>query len=272
MSGTLYLCATPIGNLSDVTDRLGKVLRSVDVVYAEDTRRTLTLTRYLGSDRPVRSYFIGNENFRATEIAERLAAGESVALVSDAGMPSVADPGVSAVQAAAEVGAVVTVIPGPSAVTSAVALSGFGGDRFCFEGFLPRKGGDRTRRASEIGAELRTVVIFCSPKRLVADLELLRSNVGDDRQICVCRELTKQFEEVWRGTLAEAVNHWQSVVPRGEFTVVLDGAPSTVELTLDEAVDEARELVKAGHTKSEAAKVVARSSGITKRSIYDNLI
>ena len=272
MPGTLYLCATPIGNLGDVTDRLGDVLRTVDIVYAEDTRRTATLLRYLGSDRDLRSYFIGNEAFRSTELAERLAAGESVALVTDAGMPAVADPGVTAVQAAVEAGAVISVIPGPSAVTSAVALSGFGGDRFVFEGFLPRKGGERAKRASEVTAETRPAVLFCSPRRLVSDLELLAESAGGDRQVCICRELTKQYEEVWRGTLSEAIEHWTEHQPRGEFTVVLDAASTETQISLEVAVERARSLVEAGHSKSDAAKTVARKSGLSKGPIYDSLI
>ena len=272
MAGTLFMCATPIGNLGDVTDRLGEVLRTVDVVYAEDTRRTATLLRHLGSDRPLRSYFVGNERFRSGEIAARLENGERVALVTDAGMPAIADPGVSAIAAARDVGAAVTVIPGPSAVTSAVALSGFGGDRFVFEGFLPRKGGDRRDRITSIAADARPTVLFCSPKRVVDDLADIEAESGPDRQVCVCRELTKQYEEVWVGPIGDAVRHWRSVQPRGEFTVVLSGAATAVQLSLAEAIDLARELVAGGMSKSEAAKTAARDSTFAKGDIYDALL
>ena len=272
VAGTLFMCATPIGNLGDVTDRLGDVLRSVDVVYAEDTRRTATLLRHLGSDRPLRSYFVGNENYRSGEIAARLAEGERVALVTDAGMPAIADPGVSAITAAREVGAVVTVVPGPSAVTSAVALSGFGGDRFVFEGFLPRKGRDRRDRLTSIVTDARPTVLFCSPKRVVDDLAEIEAETGPDRQVCVCRELTKQYEEVWVGAIRDAVRHWRSTQPRGEFTVVLSGAPTVADLSLEEAIAMAREFVAGGMSKSEAAKTAARDSAFPKGDIYDALL
>ena len=269
---TLYLCATPIGNLGDVSERLAATLREVDVVFAEDTRRTATLLRFVDSDRPIRSYFIGNEAYRAEELAERLSAGENVALVTDAGMPSVADPGVSAVHAAVEVGATVTVIPGPSAVTSALALSGFGGDRFVFEGFLPRKGQERRARAEVIAAETRPVVLFCSPRRVLDDLRLIEELSGSDRLVSVSRELTKQYEEVWRGTIKGAIDLWSERAPRGEFTVVIDGALTDVDVSLEEAIETARALVDSGLSKSEAAKQVAKSSPFAKNQIYEELI
>jgi 16S rRNA (cytidine1402-2'-O)-methyltransferase len=269
---TLYLCATPIGNLGDVSERLAEVLRSVDVVYAEDTRRTATLLRFVDSDRPVRSYFVGNEAYRATEVGERLTEGQDVALVTDAGTPAVADPGVSAVAAAIEVGATVTVVPGPSAVTAALALAGFGGDRFVFEGFLPRRGEERRIRASEIAAETRPVVLFCSPRRVTDDLSLLAEEAGGDRQVCVCRELTKQYEEVFRGTLDEAIEHWTATQPRGEFTVVVDGSRTVDEISLEHAIHRARLLVDAGASKSEAARQVAKETRFPKKPIYDALI
>ena len=269
---TLYLCATPIGNLGDVSERLAEVLRSVDIVYAEDTRRTSTLLRFVDSDRPIRSYFIGNEAYRVNELVERLGRGENVALVTDAGTPVVADPGVSAVAAAVEAGATVTVIPGPSAVTAALAVSGFGGDRFVFEGFLPRRGEERRTRAAEIAREVRPIVLFCSPRRVTDDLALIAAEAGEDRRICVCRELTKQFEEIWRGTLGEAVEHWSSNQPRGEFTVVIEGAQTADELSLEQAIQRARLLVEAGASKSDAAKQVAKETSFAKKPIYEALI
>ena len=269
---TLYICATPIGNLGDVSERLAEVLRSVAVVYAEDTRRTSTLLRFVDSDRPVRSYFVGNEAYRANELVERLMLGEDVALVTDAGTPVVADPGVSAVAAAVEAGATVTVIPGPSAVTAALAVSGFGGDRFVFEGFLPRRGEERRTRAAEIGRETRPVVLFCSPRRVADDLALIAESADADRKVCVCRELTKQFEEIWRGTLGEAVEHWAAIQPRGEFTVVLEGARTPEEVSLEQAIERARVLVEAGASKSEAARQVAKETSFPKKPIYDALI
>ncbi len=242
------------------------------MVYAEDTRRTSTLLRFVGSDRPLRSYFVGNESYRATELVERLGQGENVALVTDAGTPAVADPGVTAVTAAIEAGATVTVIPGPSAVTAALAVSGFGGDRFVFEGFLPRRGEERSTRAAEIARETRPVVLFCSPRRVTDDLALIATEAGEERRVCVCRELTKQFEEIWRGTLGEAVEHWSAIQPRGEFTVVVEGARTADEVSLEQAIERARLLVDAGASKSEAARQVARETSFPKKPIYDALI
>jgi 16S rRNA (cytidine1402-2'-O)-methyltransferase len=244
----------------------------VDIVYAEDTRRTSTLLRFVDSDRPVRSYFVGNEAYRATEVGERLAEGQDVALVTDAGTPAVADPGVTAVAAAIEAGALVTVIPGPSAVTAALAVSGFGGDRFVFEGFLPRRGEERQVRASEIAAETRPVVLFCSPRRVVDDLALIAKEAGGGRRVCVCRELTKQFEEVRRGTLDAAIEHWTTTQPRGEFTVVIEGARTTEEVSLEQAIERARKLVEGGASKSDAARQVAKETSFSKKPIYDALI
>lgn len=255
-----------------MSERLAEVLRAVDVVYAEDTRRTATLLRFVDSDRPVRSYFVGNESYRAAEVAEHLTQGQDVALVTDAGTPAVADPGVTAVAAAVEVGATVSVIPGPSAVTSALALSGFGGDRFVFEGFLPRRGEERRVRAAEIAAETRPVVLFCSPRRVTDDLALIAEEAGGERRVCVCRELTKQYEEIWRGTLSGAIDHWTSTQPRGEFTVVVEGAQTAEQISLEQAIVRAKALIDAGASKSEAARRVAKETSFPKKVIYDALI
>lgn len=270
MTGRLVVCATPIGNLGDVSARLAATLADVDVVYAEDTRRTGVLLSHLGVSLPIRSFFVGNEGIRATEIAERISAGETVALVTDAGTPALADPGVLAVRAARDAGGVVTVIPGPSAVTAAVAVSGFGGDRFVFEGFLPRKSGDRAERLKAIAADERPVVWFSSPRRVVQDLVDLAEVAGGEREVCVARELTKQFEEVWWGTIHSAIGKWNETEPRGEFTLVLrPGDP--VEITVEQAVAEARTLAEGGMSRSEAARTVARQTGIPRRTIYDGI-
>lgn len=264
------VCATPIGNLGDISERLAQTLRTADVVYAEDTRRTGILLAHIGASPEVRSFFIGNEGIRSTEIEARIGSGETVALVTDAGTPALADPGVLAVRAARHAGGVVSVIPGPSAVTAALAVSGFGGDRFAFEGFLPRKGGDRGRRMSAMAAEDRPVVWFSSPRRVLVDLEDLVIHAGDGRQVCVARELTKQFEEVWWGSLRDAIVKWTETDPRGEFTLVLEpGVPESV--TLEDAVVEAKRLVAEGATRSEAARTVAHRTGLRRRSIYDGI-
>jgi 16S rRNA (cytidine1402-2'-O)-methyltransferase len=268
--GRLYVCATPIGNLGDVSERLRETLLKADVVYAEDTRRTWKLLDHVGAKTKVRSLFAGNEKARTGELVDDVEAGKTVVLVSDAGMPTVSDPGAEAIRMIRERGLALTVIPGPTAVTSALALSGFGGDRFSFEGFLPRKGKDRTRRLGVIAAEDKPVVLFASPHRLASDLQdLLETNDGD-RGVAVVRELTKLHEELWVGTLTEAVNHWSGDV-KGEVTLVLDGTNAEM-ITADAAVAEAQSLVASGVSPSDAARTVAEGSGVSRRVIYQALI
>lgn len=268
--GRLYVCATPIGNLGDVSERLRETLLKADVVYAEDTRRTWKLLDHVGAKTKVRSLFAGNEKARTGELVDDVEAGKTVVLVSDAGMPTVSDPGAEAIRMIRERGLALTVIPGPTAVTSALALSGFGGDRFSFEGFLPRKGKDRTRRLGVIAAEDKPVVLFASPHRLASDLQdLLETNDGD-RGVAVVRELTKLHEELWVGTLTEAVNHWSGDV-KGEVTLVLDGTNAEM-ITADAAVAEAQSLVASGVSPSDAARRVAEDSGVSRRVIYQALI
>ncbi len=264
--GKLILLATPIGNLSDAPPRLGEAIASCDVVYAEDSRRSRILLDRLGVTANLRSYFAGNEAGRAKEVAARLDAGETVGLVTDAGTPSVADPGYSAVQAALEVGATVTVVPGPSAVTAAVAVSGLPADRFVFEGFLPRKGAARSRRLDALATEPRTIVLFAAPSRLGADLEDLAEVLGADRKLAVARELTKVYEEVWRGTLEEAVTEW--VEPRGEFTLVVAGAPDH-DAEVSDALPLVDAMVAAGVPLSEAVRTVAEETGTRRRRLYE---
>ncbi len=269
--GFLYVCATPIGNLGDISERLRSTLETVDVVYAEDTRRTGKLLGHLGIDVPMRSMFSGNESERTGELLERLEAGEKVALVSDAGTPSVSDPGAEAVSLAHAAGVSVTVIPGPSAVTTAVALSGFPGDRFVFEGFLPRKGGERQRRIQSFVDEERPIVLFVSPHRLVADLETLEKALGPTRVIVVTRELTKIHEEVWIGSLEEAIAHWGDTAGRGEFSVVIGPAKKQLD-NFEDTVATAKALVDSGESASAAAREAASGSGHPRREIYDALI
>jgi len=270
-SGFLYVCATPIGNLGDISERLRSTLEMVDVVFAEDTRRTGKLLGHLDIRVPMRSMFSGNESERTDEMLERLDAGEKVALVSDAGMPSVSDPGADAVRRAHDAGIPVTVIPGPSAVTTAVALSGFAGDRFVFEGFLPRKGPERQRRIQSFVDEERPVVLFVSPHRLVSDLEALNQALGPTRELVVTRELTKLHEEVWKGSLEEAITHWGEVAGRGEFSVVLGPAAKQVD-NFEDTVAAARALMDAGESASAAAREAAGGSGHPRREIYDALL
>lgn len=269
--GYLYVCATPIGNLGDISERLRSTLEMVDVVYAEDTRRTGKLLGHLGISVPMRSMFSGNESERTGELLERLDAGEKVALVSDAGTPSVSDPGAEAVRLARAAGIAVTVIPGPSAVTTVVALSGFPGDRFVFEGFLPRKGAERQRRIQSFVEEERPIVLFVSPHRLVADLEALEKAIGPARQIVVARELTKLHEEVWTGSLGEAIAHWGETAGRGEFSVVIGPGKKPLD-NFEDIVAAAKALVDSGKSASAAAREAASGSGHPRREIYDALL
>ncbi len=266
MPGTLYVCSTPIGNLGDISERLKATLARVDVVFAEDTRRTGKLLSVIGVSVPLRSYFVGNEADRAEELAERLAAGEDVALVSDAGTPSVADPGLSAVRVALSVGAVVTPIPGPSAVTAALAVADVPTERFVFEGFLPRKGGDRTARMGDLATERRTTVFFTTGNRIGKDLTDLASRCSPSRRVVVGRELTKLHEEIWRGTLAESVEHWKD--GRGEFTVVLEGAAPESTVSIEEATVVVLGRIEQGVSMKDAVREVAESLGLRKRELY----
>lgn len=269
--GLLLVCATPIGNLGDVSDRLRQALRTADVVFAEDTRRTANLLQHVAATPKVRSLFVGNESTRIGELLSSLDEGLTVVLVTDAGMPGVSDPGAEAVRRAREAGFAVTVIPGPSAVTTAVVHAGFGADRFVFEGFLPRKGRERASRLAAIAVEDRPVVLFISPHRLLADLEAIATVTGVERQIAITRELTKLHEEVWVGAIGQGIEEWSSRDPRGEFTVVI--APGARErISVDDAISEARSLVAAGSAPSEAAKRVAVAAGVSRRAVYEALI
>ena len=268
MTGVLILCGTPIGNLGDASARLAEALAGADVVFAEDTRRSRVLLDSMGVSKPMRSYFAGNEASRGHELAERLQAGEKVALITDAGMPAISDPGLSAVRVAEEVGATVPAVPGPSAVTMAVAVAGLPSDRFVFEGFLPRKGAERRRRLEGLAREERTVVIFVAPNRFATDLKDLARTLGPERPMAVTRELTKLHEEIWRGTIAQASDEWSSRSARGEFTLVIGGAPRE-EPSLEEAVRLARSLIDDGSSTADAARRSSDETGVARRLIYE---
>ena len=268
MPGRLVICATPIGNLDDAPPRLAAALAKVAVIYAEDTRRSRTLLDRIGVDVPMRSFFVGNERSRAKELAERLLRGDDVALVTDAGTPSIADPGMSAVRAAVGVGAKVTVVPGASAVTAALAISGLPADRFVFEGFLPRKAGPRATLLSLLADEERTIVLFAAPSRVHTELAEMAAALGEDREIAVCRELTKAHEEVFRGPLSAAVAHFSEGAVRGELTVVVSGA-TRAEPPLDALLAEVTAFTDAGASLSTAVRDVAATSGASRRALYE---
>lgn len=270
----LLLAGVPIGRPDDASLRLRTALAEADVVAAEDTRRLKRLCSDLGvtvSGRVV-SYFDGNEAERTPRLLDSLVEGLTVLLVTDAGMPSVSDPGFRLVAAAAARDLPVSCLPGPSAVTTALAVSGLPSDRFCFEGFLPRKGGERRTRLSELAAERRTTVLFEAPHRLGAALADMVSIFGPDRRAVVCRELTKTYEEIRRGTLAELAERFAGEV-RGEVTLVLDGAPAP---TADSTPAELARLVavreRSGEARKEAIAGVARELGVPRRDVYDAVV
>lgn len=268
--GRLTVCATPIGNLGDISERLRTSLAEADAVYAEDTRRTGKLLSATGISVRMRSLFEGNEVRRSEEIISELRKGLNVVLVSDAGMPSVSDPGARVVARAHEEGLTVSVVPGPSAVTSALAVAGFGADRFVFEGFLPRRGTERAKRLSRIAGEDRPVVLFASPNRLAEDLGDLAAHIEGTRRVVVAREMTKLHEEVWVGDLADAVGHWSGDV-KGEVTLVLEaGAPRAAGDSAAVAIG--RELIAEGHSLSDAARTASDESGVSRRLIYEALL
>lgn len=268
--GRLVVCATPIGNLGDISERLRNTLASADIIYAEDTRRTATLLRHLVINVPLVSLFAGNETSRTLDLVESVKSGEKVVLVSDAGMPTVSDPGAAAVSSVRAAGLPVSVVPGPSSVTTALALSGFEADRFVFEGFLPRKGQSRADRLEVIAAEERAVVLFASPRRLADDLTDLAKVCGGERLVAVARELTKLHEECWVGELDESVERWSGDV-KGEVTLVLGPVPPP-EPSLDEAIARARKLVAEGGSVRVSARTVAEEMGVSRREVYEALI
>ncbi|GAB3881030.1 16S rRNA (cytidine(1402)-2'-O)-methyltransferase [Terrabacter terrigena] len=268
-TGTLVLAATPIGDPRDAAPRLAEELATADVVAAEDTRRLRRLLADLGvtTTGAVVSYHEHNEASRTPDLVERLVAGERVLVVTDAGMPSVSDPGYRLVAAAVESGVRVTCVPGPSAVLMALAVSGLPVDRFCFDGFLPRKPGERARVLADVADERRTLVFFEAPHRLAETLAAMRDAFGPDRRAAVCRELTKTYEEVRRGTLADLAV-WASEGVKGEITVVVAGAERAVP-SLEDAVAGIRQRVDAGERLKDVAADVASRTGLSKKALYD---
>jgi 16S rRNA (cytidine1402-2'-O)-methyltransferase len=264
----MHVVGTPIGNLADLSPRAREILEAVDVIAAEDTRRTGRLLQAVGlPKRTLLSVFDANERVRAGEVVVLLQGGADVALVSDGGMPLVSDPGYRVVRAVIEAGLDVRVVPGPSAVTAALALSGLPTDRWVFEGFLPKKAGERRARLEALSSEPRTIVVFESPRRVRAMLDDL-VNVAGDRRIAVCRELTKLHEEVLRGTAAEVASALGDADPKGEVVVVIGGCPPGSPVDPGAALEEVRALVTGGARPREAAKAVAARSGLAANDLY----
>ncbi|GGR24941.1 16S rRNA (cytidine(1402)-2'-O)-methyltransferase [Streptomyces netropsis] len=275
MTGTLVLAGTPIGDVADAPPRLATELLAAEVIAAEDTRRLRRLTQAMGVHTTGRvvSYFEGNESARTPELVEALLGGARVLLVTDAGMPSVSDPGYRLVAAAVEHDIKVTAVPGPSAVLTALAVSGLPVDRFCFEGFLPRKAGERLGRLRDVADERRTLVYFEAPHRLDDTLAAMAEVLGEERRAAVCRELTKTYEEVKRGPLKELAE-WAAEGVRGEITIVVEGAPEPGPQDLDpaELVRRVRVREEAGERRKEAISAVAAEAGLPKREVFDAVV
>ena len=269
--GVLVLVGTPIGNLGDLSPRAVEVLRTADVIACEDTRRTRQLLTAAGvpAGRRLIAVHDHNEAAQVKGVLARLDGGQTVAVVTDAGMPGISDPGERLVAAAVAAGHRIDVVPGPSAAVAALVVSGLPTGRWCVEGFLPRKGRDRSRRLAELAAETRTSVLFESPRRVQATAADLAQAMGGERRVAVARELTKKFEEVWRGTLSEAVAHLAEVEPLGEFVLVIAGAPEREPATDSDVEDALRARLASGVPKRDAVAEVAADLAVPKRQVYD---
>jgi 16S rRNA (cytidine1402-2'-O)-methyltransferase len=268
--GHLVLVATPIGNLGDLSPRAVEVLAAADLVACEDTRRTGRLLAAAGiRAKALVAVHDHNEATQVGTVMGRLRAGEVVAVVTDAGMPGISDPGERLVRAAAQSGFEVRVVPGPSAAVSALVASGLPTGRFVFEGFLPRKGSGRTRRLAALATEERTLVLYEAPHRLARTIDDLAAALGGERRVAIGRELTKLHEEVWRGTLTEAVARVADVEPRGEHVLVVAGAPEPEALDDDDIRAAIAERLAAGATRRDAVAEVSAGLGIARRRVYD---
>lgn len=272
--GMLYLCATPIGNLEDITLRVLRVLQEADVIYCEDTRNTLKLLRHFEIAKPLQSYHDHSPEARAQKIADDVRAGRQVALVSDAGMPVISDPGFDLVNLFRRENLPYTVLPGASASLTALVLSGIAADRFLFEGFLPRKKKDLEARLALLDKERATAIIYESPHRLSATLDVFAKR-WPERECAAVREITKRFEETVRGTTVSVRDHFNANAPRGEFVLILGGAVETetsAEDTLAQGLALARQLIQDGASTNQAAKEAAQATGLSKRTIYQALL
>ena len=272
--GKLILCGTPIGNLEDMSPRAIHALEDADIVACEDTRRTRKLLSHFAiRARSLVVYNEANERRKAAELVKAIASGRNVVLVSDAGMPGLSDPGYRLVKACADAGLSVEAVPGPSAVITAVAISGLAPGRFVFEGFLPRKQGDRARRIAELATERRTIVLFESPHRITGSLEDLLAGLGP-RPAALARELTKMYEEVRRGTLEELLTSVVADPPRGEIALVIAGAihEHSSQISAEELASRARGLMDSGIERKEALARVAKDAGVPKRAVFDALV
>ncbi len=271
MAGMLYLVPTPIGNLGDISIRCRETLEMADFIAAEDTRVSIKLLNHLGIKKSLVSYFEHNKAQKGNMIVERILAGETCALVSDAGSPAISDPGEDLVKQCAEAGITVCAIPGPCAVITALSISGQSTGRFCFEGFLSTAKKSRRDHLESLKDEKRTMVFYEAPHKLLATLESMAEAFGGDRPISLCRELTKLHEEVVRTTLAEAIQKYTEQPPKGEFVLVVAGAPEKAPETITEDVIAARlqALIDSGLSKKDAIKQTAAELSLPKNEVYD---
>jgi len=270
VTGTLLLVGTPIGNLGDLSARAVEALRGCALICCEDTRHTAKLLSHAGITGIRRA--VANEHTEAARVDEvlgLLASGHDVAVVTDAGMPGVSDPGMHLVRAALDAGHRVSAVPGPVALVMALVLSGFDTTRFVFEGFLPRSGRDRTERLAEVAAERRTTVLYEAPHRMARTVADLAAACGPDRRVALARELTKLYEDVWRGTLADAVTHLAAEPPRGEFVVVVEGAPQMVAASDEHITALLRQELQQGADRRTAIANVMAHTGAAKKRVYD---
>lgn len=268
-AGTLYIVGTPIGNLEDMTVRAVRILQTVDLIAAEDTRHTGKLLHHFQIKTPQISYHEHNRMIRVPELVAKLQQGLAIALVSDAGMPGISDPGYELVKACAEEGFTVVPIPGASAVIAALSASGLPSDRFIFEGFLPAKSQARRTHLESLQSESRTIVFYESPHRLRATLQDLADSLGSDRKITLARELTKLHEEFWRGTTADAIELYTKREPQGEYTIVVAGA-EVVKVVLSDTTlrSELQTLLNQGLSRSDASRQLAQQTSLSRRQIY----
>ena len=274
MSGTLYLVPTPIGNLSDISDRCRETLANADFIAAEDTRVSLRLLNHLDIKKPLVRYYEHNKQTSGPRIVERLLGGESCAIVTDAGSPAISDPGEDLVRLCAEAGVTVTAIPGPCAAVTALSISGLPTGRFTFEGFLSTNKKSRFAHLDSLRTEQRTMIFYEAPHKLTATLTDLAQVFGETRRISLCRELTKLHEEVLRMTLGEAVQYYRTSEPRGEYVLVVEGAQETPQAaaTQDDAVARAQALIAQGYSKKDAVRQAAAETGFPRNALYDAIL
>jgi 16S rRNA (cytidine1402-2'-O)-methyltransferase len=271
--GVLYLVATPIGNLADISERAIKVLSGVDFIAAEDTRNSMRMLTHFGISKPLVSYFEHNKLSHGEMIVSRLEAGESCALITDAGMPAISDPGEDIVRLCSERGIVVSIVPGACAAVSALALSGLPTARFCFEGFLPPKKSDKKKRLTALEREERTMIFHEAPHKLCDTLAAMCEVFGGERKISLCREITKLNEEVLRMTVSSACAYYESTEPRGEYVLVIEGVPEATEE--DAAVDiaaRAEALMAEGMSQKDAIKAIVKETGLPKNKVYAEVL